>query len=227
MVQASAGLRSVVATVLSLDDRGTPDTSDDVRSPVGFAVARGLDASGGHLAIAVRPPSSAALDVAFGAPPSGLGAVVGVPGLASTSEGVAFFASAATPSTTSASAPLDAPELGDAAFWLLGAAVGGTGSSSGSIVVARGLHAAGPVALSGWLAPPTRADGAAGATLYVADTVDALGLPVQRTFAPSAAAITTTDPGRLVAIAAPDVTASSFSLPDVDAHATSVSFAPL
>ncbi len=199
-VPAQDGTRAMVATLVVSDTRGTVDPADDTRSVAGFAVTRGVSVAPSAAVTLDARATATAFDLRFDDAPPGLAGVIGVPGLASASEGVAFFANEASPAQTRLAAPVDvAGGSGGATFWVLAVASAPAGDSQSVIVRRQLADTAAPVALGAWLEPPVVTssptseppiltfDAVGGAAIYALEGRDPAGALVANAFVLSGA----------------------------------------
>ena len=160
-INARTGTVAVMAVIVDIDSKNTPEEDDDVVTPIGFAikhpitVADGADQTGITLDQIPGTPTTAS--VSFGTPPAGLSRVAGVVGIDLGDAGVLRpFLLAASPTTSMVTVP-SLSSLAGASYEFLGIASEpiDDGTAGQSIVLRRGITSASGIAAGEWLAPPT------------------------------------------------------------------------
>jgi hypothetical protein len=160
-ITTRTGRVALLAILLDIDTKGTPEDTDDTTAFLGYAhkpnltVADGVDQTGIELAI-VPAANAQGVTIDFGSPPSGLNSRAGIIGVEVGDDGVFQLPFIRTPMDAGFIAPkLDA--IAATGYRVTGIAADGDPATQTSIVLRRDLD--GPTLAAGdWLVPPATAN---------------------------------------------------------------------
>lgn len=160
-INARTGRVQAWATIIDLDNRGTPaDESDDLATVTGFAtgtpvtVADRANQSGLALTI-LAAGSTTTAQVGFGSPPAGLTETFGIVGVEIGDAGILQVGTAANATTSVVLPSLSAIAGGTYRLTAIAQEDITDGTAAQSIVLRRGLTAASAIAAGEWLPTPT------------------------------------------------------------------------